>query len=100
VGSYSRKHIYRSENLYNYKINAMKNLIKLSTALVVLLAFSVQAYASDGIFRKKQDPQGFITISGKIVDQETKPLSYSQLLGLKTVMLLLFLIWMVNLHLK
>jgi len=50
----------------------MKNLIKLSTALVVLLAFSVQAYASDGIFRKKQDPQGFITISGKIVDQETK----------------------------
>ncbi len=47
----------------------MKNLFKLSTALVILFALSLQTYSSDSIFRKKQDPQKYITVSGKVVDE-------------------------------
>jgi hypothetical protein len=50
----------------------MRNLLKLSTTLVVLLALSLQAFAADGIIKKKQDPQKYITVNGKVVDQETR----------------------------
>lgn len=50
----------------------MKNLLKLSTALVVLLALTVQTYASDSLIKKKQDPQQFVTVSGKIIDRDSK----------------------------
>ena len=49
----------------------MKKLVKLSTALVVLLALSLQTYATDSIFKKKQQPQNFITVSGIIVDEKS-----------------------------
>jgi len=49
----------------------MRNLLKLSTVLVVFFAFSFNSIAADGIFKKKQDPQKFITVSGKIVDDES-----------------------------
>ncbi len=49
----------------------MKNLLRISTALVILLAFSLQTYSSDSIFRKKQDPQKYITVSGKVLDESS-----------------------------
>ncbi len=48
----------------------MKNLVKISTALLVLLALSLQTYALDSVLKKKQEPQNFITVSGTIVEGE------------------------------
>lgn len=49
----------------------MKNLLRISTALVILLAFSLQTYSNEGIFRKKQDPKNYITVSGKVLDESS-----------------------------
>lgn len=46
----------------------MKKIVKISTTLLVLLALSLQTYALDSVFKKKQEPQNFITVNGTIID--------------------------------
>lgn len=52
-------------------MNAMKNLLKSTIILLVLSIFAVQANATDGLFKKK-NPQDYITVTGKVIDAETK----------------------------
>ncbi len=63
----------------NLKYNVMKNLAKLSTVLILLLAFTVRLSGYPSLLsRKTQEPQSFITIKGKVVDTETKdPLAFA-----------------------
>lgn len=50
----------------------MKNLIKSTLVLLILTAFTVQVSATEGTLFKKKNPQDYITISGKVVDEESK----------------------------
>ncbi|MDX2414715.1 MAG: carboxypeptidase-like regulatory domain-containing protein, partial [Bacteroidales bacterium] len=50
----------------------MKNLLKSTIILLVLSIFAVQANATDGLFKKKKNPQDYITVTGKVIDAETK----------------------------
>ncbi|MEE4116892.1 MAG: carboxypeptidase-like regulatory domain-containing protein [Marinilabiliaceae bacterium] len=49
----------------------MKNFIKSASALIILIAFTLQGTASDGFLKIKKDPQNYITITGKVVDQDS-----------------------------
>lgn len=50
----------------------MKNLFKLATITAIIVAFTIQTTAADGLLKKKQDPQNFITISGKVIDMDSR----------------------------
>ena len=49
----------------------MKNLLKQASIVILLAALTMQVYASDGLF-KRTDPQDYITVKGKIIDEETR----------------------------
>ena len=49
----------------------MKNFIKLVSAAILLTAITIQATASDSFLKKKKDPQNYITVTGKVIDQES-----------------------------
>ena len=57
----------------NLKYYVMKNLVKLSTVLILLLAFTVRLSGYPSLLSQEtQEPQSVITIKGKVVDTETK----------------------------
>ncbi len=57
----------------NFIYYVMKKIAKLSTGLILMLAFAVQVTGSPSLLnRENQDPQSYITIKGKVVDAETK----------------------------
>ena len=50
----------------------MKNLFKLATISAIIVAFTLQTANADGLLKKKQDPQKYITINGKVIDMESR----------------------------
>ena len=58
--------------MYNFNLYAMKNLFKLTTVMTLLIFTLGNAMAADSMFKKKEDGQNYITVSGKVVDMETR----------------------------